>query len=449
MKLRTMWIALFLATSIPLGAQDSDLTIVRDLLAPPSLFENPRKGDPVEPRERLTSEGITFGKDESIAYDPVSMRLFVRAKTGTIYRIQKLIEAEMARSSIQVSLTCRILETREPLFSAAPANRPSLVSTRVLTTDDEVESLVTRAGETSSGTAIASSSLTAKTDETTEVRIGDHLTRSVMSVSADHSTVDLAVTLLQIHAGDKPEVVGETRVAIPSGSSLALEEWRAENSWRTHILTARLVDASGAPVSPRESDDLPGEQRLGLGGSLFPGPVPVPALEKVKTIILPSVEFEETPLLEAIEILKKAGAENDRSLPETGRGVDIRYWYSSRTSLAEKPLTLRLSNVPLIEAIRYTASLAGCAYRVEGGSVLIGAFPPATEMSGAEEIWYAAFLRGREADELEGAGKMDEAKTKRLQALKLYEALRERNPEFASKAVEAQIQRLNETLSEE
>jgi hypothetical protein len=175
----------------------------------------------------------------------------------------------------------------------------------------------------------------------------------------------------------------------------------------------------------------------------------VPALEKVKAILLPSVEFQETPLLEAIEILEKASIEHDPGLPESQRGVDVRYWYTSPEALAQKMVTLQLANVPLIEAIRELVSLAGCDYRIEGGSVLIGVFPPPTDLSGAEEIWYAAYLREREAEDLEQSGKREEAKSKRQQALKLYEVLRERNPDFAAKAVVARIARLKEILATE
>jgi hypothetical protein len=267
-------------------------------------------------------------------------------------------------------------------------------------------------------------------------------------ISADASTVEMTMTLLHGPAGADPQIIGEARVAIPSGGSVAIEEWLGKDSWRTRLITALVVDPAGKPLPPRETTGLPGEEREGLGGSLFPGPVPVPALEKVRDIILPSVVFQETPLLEAIELLKKASIEHDRSLPESQRGIDIRYWHMSPDSLAQKPVTLRLSNVPLIEAIREVVSLAGCDYRIEGGSVLIGVFPQRLDLSGAEEIWYAAFLRGTEAEELEEAGKSVEARSRRLQALKLYEALRERYPDFQPKAAAARMARLKGMIGE-
>ncbi|MBL9160160.1 MAG: hypothetical protein JNJ70_21945 [Verrucomicrobiales bacterium] len=449
MKIRALLFASLFAAAVCLSAETPGPPIVRDLLAPPSFFRDPVTKAPVDPRERLAAEGITLGNDESIAYDPATSRLFVRANVETIYRLQKLLEAEMRKGSALVALTHGILETSGPLLSDEAAETPSLVSIRVLTTDEQLENLVIRAREVSSGTVQPGPTITAKSEETTETRIGDALTRNVPVISADASTVEMTLTLLHGPAGADPQIIGETSVAIPSGGSVAIEEWLGKDSWRTRLITALVVDPAGKPFPSKETTGLPGEEREGLGGSLFPGPVPVPALEKVRDIILPSVVFQETPLLEAIALLKKASIEHDRSLPESQRGIDIRYWYTSPDSLAQKPVTLRLSNVPLIEAIREVVSLAGCDYRIEGGSVLIGVFPQRLDLSGAEEIWYAAFLRGTEADELEKAGESVEARSKRLQALKLYEALRERYPDFQTKAAAARMARLKEILAKE
>lgn len=448
MKLSGLILVALLLASSHLVAQGLDIPIVRDLLVPPSFFQDASAGKAIEPRERLAAEGITFGEEESIAYDPVTSRLFVRADAMTLHRLQTLLDAEMRKGSVLVKLNYGILETREPLLSDEAAEKPSLVSTRVLTRNEQVEALVVRAKEALQGTVRPASSLTTKSEEVTEALIGDTITRNVLVISADASTIEMTLTLLQDLPGADPQVIGETTLAIPSGGSVALEEWLGEDLWRTRLVTALVVDPAGEPLPLKDSTGLPGEEHQGLGGSLFPGPVPVPALEKVRSIILPSIRFTETPLLEAIDLLKKASAEHDLSLPESQRDIDIRYWHLSPESLAQKPLSLQLSNVPLIEAIREVVSLAGCDYRVEGGSVIIGTFPPPTDLSGPEEIWYAAFLRGREAEELEQAGKTEAAKSKRQQALKLYEVLRARNPEFQSKAVAAQIERLRKVLEE-
>lgn len=468
MKIRVLILAGLFAAVVPLSAEDSGPPIVRDLLAPPSFFLEPITNATIDPRERLAAEGITFGKEESIAYDPATSRVFVKADAEKILRLETLFEAELKKGFAQVFLTYQILETRKPILAddapeatgpkgdpdsgarivddtaVVDSVKPALVSTRIFTNAEQVESLIKRVRAADLGTVRPPSQLSAKSGDVTESWAGDALTRNVPVISADASTVEMTLTLLQGRAGADPQIVGETKIAVFSGGTVAFEEQLGETTWRTRLVTALVVDPAGEPLPLKDSAGLPEEEHEGLGGSLFPGPVPVPALEKVRDIILPSLVFQETPLLQAIEILKKASIDHDPSLPESQRGIDIRYWYTSPEALARRPVTLQLANVPLIEAIREIVSLAGCDYRVEGGSVLIGVFPPPTDLSGVEEIWYAAYLREREAEELERSGKREEAKSKRQQALKLYEMLRERNPDFAAKAVEARITRLKE-----
>jgi hypothetical protein len=453
MKVRGMLFAVLFAATLPMAAEESGLTIVRDLLAPPSFFQEPITNAAIDPRERLAADGIIFGKEESIAYDPATSRVFVKADAAKILRLEKLFEAELKKGFAQVFLTYQVLETRKPLLadvatSVVPAE-PALVSTRIFTNAEQVAALIERVRAADLGTVRPASKLSAKSGDATESWAGDALTRNIPVISADVSTVEMTLTFLQGRAGADPRIVGETKIAVFSGGTVAFEERLGEVTWRIRLITALVVDSAGKPFAARETTGLPGEERSGLGGALFPGPVPVPALEKVKAILLPSVVFQETPLLEAIEILEKASIEHDRSLPEAQRGVDIRYWYTSPEALAQKTVSLQLANLPLIEAIRELVSLAGCDYRIEGGSVLIGVFPPPMDLSGAEEIWYAAYLREREAEELEQSGKREEAKSKRQQALKLYEVLRERNPDFAVKAVVARISRLKEKLTAE
>ena len=471
MNTRALLAFAVLAASIPVPAQESDVSIVRDLLAPPSFFEDTATGKRIEPRERLAAEGITFGKDESIAYDPVTSRLFVRSDAMTLLRLEELLEAEMRRGFAQVFLTYQVLETRMPLLSNNEAEvgdprsdpdsgtrvgkvvdeevwKPNLAATRIFTTGDQVDSLIRRVRGANLGTIRPPSALAAKSGQTTEAWIGDALTRNVPVISADASTVEMTLTLLQGRAGADPQIVGETKIAVFSGGTAAFEERLGETSWRTRLITAVVVDPAGIPFPQKETSGLPGEERMGLGGSLFPGPVPVPALEKVKAIILPSVEFQETPLLEAIEILRQASINHDPSLPEAQRGVNILFSYTNGAGLEKKPVTLRLSNVPLIEAIRYTTNAAGCDHRIEGGTVLIGNFVT-TEPGGPEDIWYAAFLRQQEADDLGRAGRTAEAVSKCQQALKLYGVLHKKHPDFQPKAVEEQTKRVKEKLADE
>jgi general secretion pathway protein D len=125
--------------------------------------------------------------------------------------------------------------------------------------------------------------------------------------------------------------------------------------------------------------------------------------EKLKTIILPSVEFAETPLQDALEFLQQRSVELDVQEQDiTKKGINIvldAELASGGGGGAAAPapegddggfgfaggggglaggggiggtlITLRLTNVPLAEALRYTTSLAQLKYKVEPQAVLV------------------------------------------------------------------------------
>ncbi len=90
--------------------------------------------------------------------------------------------------------------------------------------------------------------------------------------------------------------------------------------------------------------------------------------EKLKSIVLPSVDFVETPLREAVANLGELARQAD---PE-GMGVDIATTPELGGfggEVGDTPITLKLQNVPLAEALRYTAALANLKYRAETDAV--------------------------------------------------------------------------------
>ncbi len=117
--------------------------------------------------------------------------------------------------------------------------------------------------------------------------------------------------------------------------------------------------------------------------------------EKLKTIIIPSVEFADTPLKDALEFLQQRSVELDISEADPAKkGMNIvldagvagtsasapagnpfgSVTESSSTTgngVADTLITLRLSNVPLGEALRYTTSLAQLKYKVEPHAIVI------------------------------------------------------------------------------
>lgn len=132
------------------------------------------------------------------------------------------------------------------------------------------------------------------------------------------------------------------------------------------------------------------------------------AIEAIKKrldeTILPSVEFADTPLVDALEFLQQRAAElspkttselfsqTESTLEEAGgaapQGNDS-FGFEGNASGFEgndfvplpfeedtmPRITLRLSNVPLGEALRYVSSLASLTYRIEPGGIV---FEPIT-----------------------------------------------------------------------
>lgn len=132
---------------------------------------------------------------------------------------------------------------------------------------------------------------------------------------------------------------------------------------------------------------------------------------KLKRIIIPEIEFENTPLADAIEFLRIKSRELDDLEPDpTRKGVNIIIrsgssggggggafggggggdlgfdsdagaaagGFGGGDDPANTPISLKLSNVPLMEALRYTTELARLKYKVEPHAVVV---IPITELS--------------------------------------------------------------------
>ncbi|MDF1656937.1 MAG: type II and III secretion system protein, partial [Verrucomicrobiales bacterium] len=126
--------------------------------------------------------------------------------------------------------------------------------------------------------------------------------------------------------------------------------------------------------------------------------------DKLKTIIMPSVEFVDTPLKDALDFIQTRSVELDvnetdparkgvnivldsgilsgggGAAPAAPAGDDGGFGFSGGGGgvvdaggggVADTRITLRLSNVPLAEALRYTTALAQLKYKVEQNAVLV------------------------------------------------------------------------------
>ena len=112
-------------------------------------------------------------------------------------------------------------------------------------------------------------------------------------------------------------------------------------------------------------------------------------MAKLNRIIIPRIDLRDTTVREAVEFLKQRSRELDTSTddPQGKRGVNIVLKLNpSQPDLtlppaegptaplggtADSRVTLSLTNVPLIEALRYLTELAGLKYKIEPYAVSI------------------------------------------------------------------------------
>lgn len=120
-----------------------------------------------------------------------------------------------------------------------------------------------------------------------------------------------------------------------------------------------------APVSEPLPKDGPVSQPEEEGDA-----AKIEALEnKLKSITIPSIEFADTPLEDALKFLQQKSVELDTTTEIAGeKGFNI---VGDLGDSKDTKITLRLTNVPVVEAIRYTTSLAQLTYSVEPHAVVI------------------------------------------------------------------------------
>ncbi len=121
-------------------------------------------------------------------------------------------------------------------------------------------------------------------------------------------------------------------------------------------LLATLFLLGADPLVRAQDDPFPGDE-----------PTPMSTDEKVRKIIMPSVEFVDTPIQDAIQFLVARSRELDTSSNDPQeKGINIILKEPS-----DARITLKLTNVPLGEALNYTAQLASLSYHVEDNAVVI------------------------------------------------------------------------------
>ena len=97
--------------------------------------------------------------------------------------------------------------------------------------------------------------------------------------------------------------------------------------------------------------------------------------EKLNTITIPRLEFNNARLVDVLEFLSQKSQELDTAEPDpTRRGVNIVIDSSGALDggdLSQTPLSVRLSNIPLSAALKYVTQQVDMKYRVEGFAVKV------------------------------------------------------------------------------
>jgi len=97
--------------------------------------------------------------------------------------------------------------------------------------------------------------------------------------------------------------------------------------------------------------------------------------EKLNTITIPRLEFNNARLIDVLEFLSQKSQELDTAEPDpTRRGVNIVIDSSGALDggdLSQTPLSVKLSNIPLSAALKYVTQQVDMKYRVEGFAVKV------------------------------------------------------------------------------
>lgn len=107
---------------------------------------------------------------------------------------------------------------------------------------------------------------------------------------------------------------------------------------------------------------------------------PLPAMQaaeptvqqKLDKIILPTVQFRDATIEEAVEYLRVKSRDLDKTQPAVVKGVSF---VLDNDKAAKTAISLDLRDIPLGVALRYCTDLAGLKYRVDAHAVVIASKP--------------------------------------------------------------------------
>ncbi|MDF1860259.1 MAG: hypothetical protein P1U87_08590 [Verrucomicrobiales bacterium] len=92
--------------------------------------------------------------------------------------------------------------------------------------------------------------------------------------------------------------------------------------------------------------------------------------KKLRSIVIPSLEFQDTPFDDALQFLRDVSVRDDPDPNVATRGINI-VKIPAPPGSEPGSVTMRLNNTPITEAIRYACALAGYDVTVEKGAVIV------------------------------------------------------------------------------
>ncbi|HBJ87270.1 MAG TPA: hypothetical protein DDZ88_26125 [Verrucomicrobiales bacterium] len=123
---------------------------------------------------------------------------------------------------------------------------------------------------------------------------------------------------------------------------------------------------AAVPAAPADPFASGGAERH--GSAMLAAPKTLAQLQKMDRIILPSVQFQNATIEEAIEFLRTKS--RDLDVGSTGGG-GVNMILRNGDAPSNARISLDLKDVPLSEALRYVTELAQMKYKVESNAVMI------------------------------------------------------------------------------
>lgn len=177
-----------------------------------------------------------------------------------------------------------------------------------------------------------------------------------------------------------------------------------------HTRAKKLAEVAGGWQSPVPPIIDPGDALLTPDGVTAGGSVRID--QKLKEIVIPTLEFSDARLSDVVEFLTQKAQELDNSESEPSkRGVNIVIDPAGMgdANVGERTLTVRLSNVPLGVALKYAVQQVGMSLRTDNEAIRIVA--PNSGADGALSVrtWPVppSFLSGPGSDAAGAAGPAD------------------------------------------